>query len=203
MITPFLKDHIILTSKDHPNTLSIILFTDPLICNLDCYNCHNKREAKRKAISFEKMNLETAIFTVSNYKSLGVELLIISGGEPLMLYDKLVDTIKEIKKNIEIPIRIDTNGSLPDKASLLKNFVDGYGIDIKMPMKDYYTKDEEKMIKDFLKINNIYDYRDKVLSTVKIANDMKYTHLRLGYVYYCMKYSVNKEELKKIGIISV
>jgi len=209
MFTPFLKNYHTYTSKDHPDTLSLIVFINPLNCNFDCYNCHNKKAIKEDINAsnllyensdhiLEKYTLEDFLNLVNESKKLGIELLIISGGEPLF-DDSVINFLKEHREKIELPIRIDTNGFYPEKMLYLKenNLVDGFCLDIKIPIKNEYQKDEIAKIEKFLGKKNITcEYSTKFRESVKLTSGMKYSHIRIGYVYYYIHYS--KEELDKI-----
>lgn len=124
-------------------------------CNLRCSYCDTKYAYSKG----EKINLKTLIEEV---KKQGVNLICITGGEPLKQKEtkKLMNSL--IKKGFYIDI--ETNGSIkikdfPNSKRIL------YSLDIKCPSsymhkKMYYKNLKELKRKDQVKfiIKNIYDY---------------------------------------------
>ena len=94
METPFLKVEIPTTFKDHPGIFSAVLYTKIHQCNLNCYQCHNRHYFKGEEEFFTEGELREKLKML---KLLGVELVIVSGGEPT-LEDRLEEGLRVIKE---------------------------------------------------------------------------------------------------------
>jgi organic radical activating enzyme len=57
----------------------------------------------------------------------------LTGGEPLLQIDLLKNFIPELKKEIDLPIYLETNGVLPDHLSEVIEMVDIVAFDMKLP----------------------------------------------------------------------
>lgn len=180
VVTPFLKNHVVFSSIDHPGILSTLYYTNPLVCNMYCFYCHNKNEyisllksGDKSALDF--LLLEEFFDSVKFYKMLGSELVIFSGGEPLF-NRKFLNFIKKYRKYIDLPVRIDTNGMNPDVMEELSGLVDGYAIRIKV--KDIYNdKDEEQIsyVRDKLGVKNPVEYFVKVRRSIELSAGLPFT----------------------------
>ena len=176
MQTPFLKDHLIFSCGDHPDKISIVAYTNVLKCNLSCTNCHNRETARKLKQTFSYMSLDELENNLKSGILMGVELLVISGGEPTLQYSKFETLLKKIKQNI--PIRMDTNGLLPDVVEKIKPNVTGFAVDIKIPIKDTYTEEELNRYRTILGIDDIVGYSANVSKTISIVDGMENTLFR-------------------------
>lgn len=116
---------------DYPDYISAIVWTQG--CNFKCPFCYNKSLVFEKAGSIDD---EEILSYLKKRKGM-LEGLVISGGEPFLQKD-LKDFILKVKK-LEYLVKIDTNGSFPDK---LKEFIDEklidyFSMDIKAPKNKY------------------------------------------------------------------
>jgi len=116
---------------DYPDRISAIIWTSG--CNFCCPFCYNKNLALGIAELFPE---DEILSFLSKRKGL-LEGVVISGGEPL-LHDDIVDFVKRIK-NLQLLVKIDTNGAFPEKLSELfeKQLVDYVAMDVKAPKKKY------------------------------------------------------------------
>lgn len=156
------------TLLDHPNKVSLIVYTNK--CNWSCFGCHNMRR-------LAKIDSKLAISTKEVIEKLNsnlIDLLIISGGESLLLDDILVNELKEIRKESKKPIRIDTNGSLPKMVNYLKEkkLVDGFAVDVKYP---YWIGDSK--LEQIITGCNCVD-NESILKTMSLVDGMPYTIFR-------------------------
>ena len=64
---------------------------------------------------------------------------------------KLEEGLKFLK-SLGFPVRIDTNGTLPERMEELikKELADGFALDIKIPLKNEYSEEELKRFKKIL-----------------------------------------------------
>ncbi|MEO2066140.1 MAG: radical SAM protein [Desulfurobacteriaceae bacterium] len=171
METPFLKVEIPTTFKDHPGVFSAVLYTKIHQCNLNCYQCHNRHYFKGEEEFFTERELREKLKML---KLLGVELVIVSGGEPT-LEDRLEEGLRVIKEE-NFPVRVDTNGTRPEKVEkLIENrLIDGLAVDVKIPLLDDYTPDQLKRFmrilfsRENLEPSAVYNYSKKLRITIEI-----------------------------------
>jgi pyruvate formate lyase activating enzyme len=109
-LSPFLQVDTPTSFRDHPGVHSILFYTDINLCNLNCFQCHN-RYFFSKLGNTEFMNYEELSQKLSMAKLLGVELVIVSGGEPT-LEPNLEEGLSFVKER-GFPIRLDTNRTNP------------------------------------------------------------------------------------------
>ncbi|MDP8012267.1 MAG: radical SAM protein [Thermoplasmata archaeon] len=154
---------ILISGIDHPSHISLNIYLP--FCNFNCRNCHNYKIAKG---IFEEMPYENLFWEFEN--NFIVDMVIITGGEPTLQGDKLINLIKLIKnKRPELIIRVDSNGSLPGIIKKLSLFVDGFAIDIKAPP---FNKDKYEYT-----IRKKFD-TESLIESVKIASELPYTIFR-------------------------
>lgn len=171
METPFLKVEIPTTFKDHPGVFSAVLYTKIHQCNLNCYQCHNRHYFKGEEEFFTERELREKLKML---KLLGVELVIVSGGEPT-LEDRLEEGLRVIKEE-NFPVRVDTNGTRPERVEkLIENrLIDGLAVDVKIPLLDDYTPDQLKRFmrilfsREDLEPSAVYNYSKKLRITIEI-----------------------------------
>ncbi|SNR92139.1 radical SAM protein [Desulfurobacterium atlanticum] len=196
-LSPFLDVDTPITFKDQPGVQSAVLYTHIPLCNLECFQCHNKAgfDPSTQFASYEKL-----LDKLNKLKLLGVELIIVSGGEPL-LEKRLKEGLKFIKQ-LGFSVRVDTNGTLPETIEQLirEKVVDGFALDVKIPIKSVYFDDEIERFNEILyskkeknekKIKLYVQKIKKSIEKIKklaIANDFQYTILRT------VKYPLLKEE---------
>ncbi len=180
------------TLLDYPNEVAATLFT--FGCNMRCPFCHNpelvigdKKSTKQKRYSFDEIK---SFLTSRIGKLTGV---CITGGEPL-LYDEIVDVVKEIKA-LGFKVKIDTNGTNP---KLLKKIdADYIAMDIKTSLDKYdlvnFTGSEDirDLIKesvDFLLSGNIdYEFRTTAFPDIFDIDDLKRV---LDFIKGARKYNI-------------
>lgn len=112
---------------DHPGYISLNIYLP--FCNFNCRFCHNYKIAKG---IFEEVPYEKLLWELEN--NYIVDMVIITGGEPTLHKEKLVNLVKLIRdKRKDLKIRVDSNGSMPEVLRALSQYVDGFAIDIKAP----------------------------------------------------------------------
>ena len=159
---------------DYPDKISAIIWT--VGCNFRCPFCYNKDivEGKTEIISEEEV-----LSFLKKRKGL-LEGLVITGGEPL-LHDDITDFLEKVKK-LGYPVKIDTNGSFPDKLKELidKKLVDYISMDVKAP-KNKYTQltgkkiDIKKIQKSIKLIQNSevdYEFKTTFVPTLLTKEDI-------------------------------
>lgn len=121
-----------LTLLDFPGHTACTLFTSG--CNMRCPFCHNTPLVTGEA---EEEYTEEEIFSFLRKRQGLLDGVAITGGEPLMQKD-IVEFIQKIK-NEGYAVKLDTNGSYPEKLKELisKNLVDYVAMDIKNTVEKY------------------------------------------------------------------
>ena len=119
-----------LTLLDYPGKTAATIFLSG--CNLRCPFCHNSRLVNNK--DFEEISEET-LFAYLNKRAGLLDGVCITGGEPL-LREGLEEFILKIKA-LGYEIKLDTNGTLPDRLAGLLPIVDYVAMDIKNTPEKY------------------------------------------------------------------
>lgn len=119
-----------LTLLDYPGKTAATIFLSG--CNLRCPFCHNSRLVNNK--DFEEISEET-LFAYLNKRAGLLDGVCITGGEPL-LREGLEEFILKIKA-LGYEVKLDTNGTLPDRLERLLPIVDYVAMDIKNTPEKY------------------------------------------------------------------
>jgi pyruvate formate lyase activating enzyme len=116
---------------DYPGEISSIIWT--VGCNFNCPFCYNVDVVKKTAEAIS----EKEIFSYLEKRKNVIDGLVISGGEPLLQKD--ITSFCERVKKLGYKIKIDTNGTFPEKLKELidKKLVDYIAMDIKAPEEKY------------------------------------------------------------------
>ena len=164
------------TLLDYPEKLACTVFTGG--CNFRCPFCHNA-SLVLNASKVEEISNDEFFSYLSKRKGL-LDGVCITGGEPL-LNDDIVDFIKKIR-SYELLIKLDTNGSFPDKLEYLldNKLVDYVAMDIKNSKEKYSltsgTSDFPHGIEESIDIIIAkapdYEFRTTVVRELHTANDV-------------------------------
>lgn len=192
-----------LTLLDYPNKLSCIIFTQG--CNFKCPFCHNKDLIKN---NIKDSNYsEEEIFKYLNKRKNILDGVCISGGEPLLQKD-IYTFISRIKE-LGFLVKIDTNGSSPDKLKYLidNKLIDYVAMDIKNDFTNYDDTTGIKNtnidnIKESIKVlkesNILYEFRTTVVKELhdynKISSICKYIG---NSKYYLQNFEDNGNVLRR------
>lgn len=116
------------------NKLSSVIFTQG--CNLNCEYCYNQE--LREIITIPSDN-ESIIHKLKN-NYLNINNVVITGGEPTIHGDSLIDFITKLKE-MNFNVKLDTNGTIPFvlKELINKNLIDYIAMDIKVVPWKYFT----------------------------------------------------------------
>lgn len=119
---------------DYPGKISAIIFTYG--CDLKCPYCHNPElviEGFDEAKSFS----EEQVLDFLKSRKGKLDALVITGGEPLV-QKELLPFIKKVKE-MGFLIKLDTNGTFPDKLKDLieTGYIDYIAMDVKYPKAGY------------------------------------------------------------------
>ncbi len=119
---------------DYPGLISAVVFAQG--CNFRCPYCHNKELIPLKRKVTAEFTLEEAFLFLEKRQG-QLEGIVISGGEPCLQLG-LSSFLKDIK-TLGYKIKLDTNGSFPEKLNRLisKGLLDYIAMDVKAPFNKY------------------------------------------------------------------
>ena len=162
------------TLIDYPGEVACTIFL--FGCNFRCGFCHNPELVLRDV---DEGFSEENIFKFLEERKGKIDAVCISGGEPLMNLD--LDFVRKIR-DLGYKIKIDTNGSFPEKLKQLieENLIDAVAMDIKASRENYskvasvsvdIAKIEES-IKLVSSLDN-YEFRTTILEKFHDAFEMR------------------------------
>jgi len=163
-----------LTLIDYPEKIACTLFLHG--CNFRCGFCHNPELVIKQP---EKIYTEKEIFDFLEKRKQYLDGVCITGGEPLLSLDK--NFLRQIK-NLGYKIKVDTNGSFPEKLKEIidEGLVDFISIDIK-GSKEKYKKiinvevDLKKIEESFRTAHNFgnYEFRTTIIEEFHDADEIR------------------------------
>ncbi|NCC70606.1 anaerobic ribonucleoside-triphosphate reductase activating protein [bacterium] len=190
-----------LTLLDYPNKVAALIFTGG--CNYRCPYCQNS-----PLICDYEIIDESYVFDYLEKRKKILDGVCISGGEPLLQKD-IKFFIKKIK-DMGFEVKLDTNGSFPDKLKDLidANLIDYIAMDIKNDFENYSktvgvknvnVDDIKKSIK-YIKESNIeHEFRTTIMkefhSVDNILNICKY--IGKNEKYFLQNYVESENVLNK------
>ncbi len=174
--------------RDAEGKLSATFYVPPTLCNLYCYGCHNRHNFNRESVSF--LSTEGLLKKLKQLDRLGVEVVILSGGEPT-LYKYLGSLLSIIRNNFRGEIRLDTNGTRPKAVKKLfeLGLINSVAVDIKIPIRGYggrycrilFSSKAEKFCLDAK--TTLDWYRNNLKRTVEIAENFTDKNLYRTVLY--------------------
>jgi len=115
---------------DYPGKMCAVVYLSG--CNFRCPFCHNK-DLVIGEVS-KKVNVEEIVQPLAN--NFLIEAVCLTGGEPLM-QEEIVKLIAALRKNTPLNIKLDTNGSFPEKLEKVLPALSFVSLDIKAPFEKY------------------------------------------------------------------
>ena len=166
-----------MTMLDFPGYVACTVFTPG--CNFRCPFCHNSLLVTK--VNENEMYSEDEILAYLGKRKGVIDGICISGGEPLM-HDDIFDFVKKVKET-GVLVKIDTNGSFPDK---LKKLIDSGNIDyVAMDIKncpekysvttgiqDFDFSPVRKSVELLLEGRIAYEFRTTVVKELHTPQDM-------------------------------
>jgi pyruvate formate lyase activating enzyme len=171
---------------EYPSKISSVVFIGG--CNLRCPFCYNPDLVLPEL--FEKIPDIPAKQIIEELKKRKgfIDGVSFTGGEPL-LWTGLPGFIKRIKKEVEIYIKIDTNGMLPDRLKKVLPFVDYVSMDIKTSPEKYpvatgnktgFEKARESI--EIIKGTEEYEFRTTMVPEIVDKKDLQKICKAIGKV---------------------
>jgi pyruvate formate lyase activating enzyme len=168
---------------DYPDKIACTIFL--FSCNFRCGFCHNPE----LVINEDRGDIpKHEIINFLEKRKNQLEGVCITGGEPLLTLEK--DFLKIIK-SLGYKIKIDTNGSFPEKLQELinENLVDYIAMDIKSSKENYQKTANssididkiEKSIKLISSLND-YEFRTTIIQRIHTPEEMMKISLWLNQV---------------------
>jgi pyruvate formate lyase activating enzyme len=113
---------------EYPGKIASVVFFGG--CNLHCPYCHNP-ELVRPDLLADQYTLSPDMVLGRLQARRGfIEGLSITGGEPL-LSPGLPDFIRRVRRETGLPVKLDTNGTLPERLREVLDIVDYVAMDLK------------------------------------------------------------------------
>ena len=165
------------TLIDYPGEVACTIFLKG--CNFRCQFCYNPQLVFGNAI--EEITEEDLISYLKSKKG-KLDAVCITGGEPLLTLDK--EFVKKIKK-LGYKVKLDTNGSFPDK---LKELIDE-------GLVDYIAMDIKSSPKKYSEITPIGFVKEDIEKSIGIISGLENYEFRTT----CSERFHDEGEIKKIG----
>ncbi len=146
---------------DYPEKIAAVIYT--YRCNFRCPYCYNIELVLPEYYNQLPEISEDEILEELNLRKNFIQGIVITGGEPTFWKKKLYSFIERIKGKINLPIKLDTNGSHPDllKNLLEENLLDFVALDFKTsPFK--YPEIGGSFEKIYETLDLLKDYKEKV-----------------------------------------
>ena len=123
-----------LTLLDYPDKVASTVFT--VGCNFRCPFCHNNSLVCGHGVEKTEFSEQEVLKFLQKRRNL-LEGVCLTGGEPL-IQPHVEDFLQQVR-NMGYKIKLDTNGSFPEKLALLiqKGLVDYVAMDVKNSQEQY------------------------------------------------------------------
>ncbi len=188
-----------MTMLDFPGYVACTVFTPG--CNFRCPFCHNSLLVTR--MNDNEIYTEADILSYLKKRQGVIDGICISGGEPLM-HDDIFDFVRKVK-DLGFLVKIDTNGSYPDKlrkliesgnidyvAMDIKNSPDRYAETVAIPGFDF--EPVRKSVKLLLEGKINYEFRTTVVKEFHTPQDMVFIgELIKGADRYFLQHFIESE----------
>jgi pyruvate formate lyase activating enzyme len=162
---------------EYPGKISAVVFIGG--CNLRCPFCYNLDLVLPELLKKIPDIPENKILKELKKRKGFIDGVSFTGGEPL-LFPGMPDFLKRIKEEVEIEIKLDTNGTLPDRLKKVISFVDYISMDIKSSPKKYPLATGEKTAFEnveesieIIKNTKDYEFRTTMVPGVVEKDDLK------------------------------
>lgn len=189
-----------LSTIDYPDKLACVIFLKG--CNFSCGFCYNKELVVPEFFNTRKDMLESEIHYFLDRRKGQLEAVVLTGGEPTIYGQELIDFIKKIKEKGYL-VKLDTNGSNPEVLEKIvsQNLVDYIAMDLKDDFDNYseYTAVPVENIKRSFEIvknaKTPHEFRITTHPDLTINAFNKLVDLAKGHKIYVQEF-VNKNTIK-------
>jgi len=153
----------VISSVEFHGNMSLVIFMSK--CPLACRYCHNVELLEDNSEkSFDEIKKE-----IDSSRDF-LDAIVISGGEPLLQNDAIIEIFKYVKE-VGLKTKLDTSGIYPDKIGEL----------LDLNLVDYVSLDVKTTFSDYRKITGA-DVGDDVKKSMDLINDAG-VHLEIRTTY--------------------
>lgn len=126
-----LKDFI-MTHTDVKGSTSLLIHLN-CGCNLKCYKCYNYRDLVQNSSRLDWVDV-CKLFEYLHRDASMYDAVIISGGEPTLCNDELINLSKQLQQ-FNLKVILNTNGTKPEilKILIYEKLIDKFYVDMKFP----------------------------------------------------------------------
>lgn len=189
-----------LSTIDYPDKLACVIFLKG--CNFSCGFCYNKELVVPEFFNTRKDMLESEIHYFLDRRKGQLEAVVLTGGEPTIYGQELIDFIKKIKEKGYL-VKLDTNGSNPEVLEKIvsQNLVDYIAMDLKDDFDNYseYTAVPVENIKRSFEIvknaKTPHEFRVTTHPDLTLNTFNKLVDLAKGHKIYVQEF-VNENTIK-------
>jgi len=148
---------------DYPGKISSVIFTYG--CNFRCPYCYNLSLVLPELYEDIPDIPEDTVLEELNRRKGFIKGVVITGGEPTLWGKRLVYLIEKIKIGLNLPVKLDTNGSNPEliKKLLEMELIDYFAVDFKTSPEKYLS-----LGGDFSKLKLSFEYLKTVAERVEV-----------------------------------
>lgn len=196
-----------ITLLDYPGHVACTVFLKG--CNFRCPFCYNSSLIEKSQTN--NGILEDDFFDFLKNRKGKLDGVAITGGEPLLQKD-IVVFIEKIKQ-LGFKVKLDTNGSFPEKLSYLinNNLVDYVAMDIKNTYEKYHMttcfnelSSIKKSINILLTSNIDYEFRTTIVNELHAVEDFEAIGLMIsGAKNYYLQSFQNKDSVLNKSLSSM
>jgi len=161
---------------EYPGHISAVIFIGG--CNFYCPFCHNPELVKSNIFSETDFLTHDEVLAMLIKRSGFIEAVSITGGEPLS-YDGLEELISRIKDETDFLIKVDTNGTFPEKLKVISPSVDYIAMDLKSSPDGYFKATGGKAVFDdvrksieFIKTFDEHEFRTTMVPGIVTSDDV-------------------------------
>ena len=119
---------------EYPGKISAVLFSAG--CNLACPFCHNPDLVNVDLLDGEYSLNHTDVLRELGERQGFIDAVVLTGGEPL-LYPENIDLLRRIKEETLLSVKLDTNGTFPERLEAALEFTDFVAMDLKSSPDKY------------------------------------------------------------------
>ena len=119
---------------EYPGKISSIVFLSG--CNLYCPYCHNPELVRTDILKDEYNLTHDQVLQDLKEREGFIEAVTLTGGEPL-LYGRITELAGSIKSETGLSLKIDTNGTFPQRLKEVSEYADFVAMDLKSSPEGY------------------------------------------------------------------